>query len=129
VAFPALAGAAAAMVLPSASGTTTAGATLLAVGALALLAGHTWGLLVLVPSHATLVGRVAPSVATHGGLHGNAVAVAIVLVTALPGMVLGALLLPRIVEAVAPHTPKRAQAVAVAFLALSLACCLIVPAL
>src|SRR5687768_8505984 len=66
VSLPALAGATAAVMVPGVSSTATAGATLLAVGGLALLAGHTWGLLVVVPSDLVLVGRLWPVLALYG---------------------------------------------------------------
>src|SRR6266487_3291313 len=85
----ALAGAGAAMLLPG--GTTGAGAALLAVGALALLAGHTWGLMVSI--QATL----------------RAAAVAVVLVTALPALALIAVVLPQIAQQLPPEGARRAR--------------------
>jgi hypothetical protein len=62
VGLPALAGAGAAFAVPgSASGLAT-GASILALAALALLAGHAWALFVMVTSQVTLVGRLGPVV-------------------------------------------------------------------
>src|SRR5688572_15076757 len=103
VALPALGGAIAALMVPGASNTATAGATMLAVGALALLAGHTWGLIVVVSSHITLVGRLWPALALVGPGHSleggmlGAATISVVLVTALPAIGLSAILLPRMV--------------------------------
>jgi hypothetical protein len=136
VAIPALGGASAALALPGLSPTTSAGASVLAVGALAVLAGHTWGLLVVVASHVTLVGRLWPSLAhavqgdpgaPPGGVLGEG-AIAVVLVTALPALALLALLLPTIVEHVLGRRSPRVKGLAVAGLALLGAVALVLPA-
>src|SRR4051812_39447629 len=62
-AVPALLGAIAALALPGTTSPASAEAAMLAVGAIALLAGHTWGLLVALSSHVPLVGRVWPALA------------------------------------------------------------------
>ncbi|MBI4509682.1 MAG: hypothetical protein HY698_08585 [Deltaproteobacteria bacterium] len=135
VAIPALGGALCALVVPGASTTATAGATVLAVGALALLAGHTWGLLVVVPSHLTLVGRLWPMLALSSpsqsppGGDLEAFAISMVLVTALPGLVLAATLLPRITALVLVDRSPRVQSLVVAATAMLLAAALILPAL
>jgi len=132
VALPALGGAAAALLVPGVSSTATAGATLLAVGALALLAGHTWGLLVIVPSHLTLVGRLWPALALSGpGQGGNlsSAAIAIVLLTALPTLALSSLMLPRIVQHLLVDKSPRTQSFVVASAAFLLAAALVLPAL
>jgi hypothetical protein len=133
VALPALGGAAAALIVPGVSSTATAGATLLAVGALALLAGHTWGLLVVVPSHLVLVGRLWPVLALYGpgqpegGSIGTG-AVAVVLVTALPALALSAVLLPRIVGHLMGNRSAREQGWVVAGAAALLAAAMVLPA-
>ena len=133
VSLPALAGATAALMVPGVSSTATAGATLLAVGALALLAGHTWGLLVVVPSHLVLVGRLWPVLALYGpgqpegGAMGT-VAVAVVLVTALPALGLSAVLLPRIVGHLLVDRSPRMQSFVVAGAAALLAAAMVLPA-
>lgn len=132
VVLPALGGASAALLIPGVSGAATAGATLLAVGALAILAGHAWGLFVVLPSHLTLVGRLWPSLGHVHDAHASSLgagAVAVVLVTALPALALSAILLPRITRHVlGRHAPRR-QAALVGATALLLAAALIVPAL
>ncbi len=127
VCLPALAGAAAALLLPG--GKTGAGAALLAVGALALLAGHTWGLMVSIPAHITLVGRVWPELAhvsTEPAPH--TVALAVVLVTALPALALIAVVLPQIAQQLLPDRTRRTRSLFVAGSALALAAALILPA-
>src|SRR5688572_27989981 len=114
IAMPALGGAAAALLVPGASSTVMAGATLLAVGALAVLAGHTWGLMVVLPAHITLVGRLWPSLALKGPTHTDPVdlgtgAITVVLVTALPALILSAMLLPRMVSNVMVNRSAREQ--------------------
>jgi hypothetical protein len=129
VCLSALIGAAAALALPGASGTTAAGAALLAVGALALLAGHTWGLMVSIPAHITLVGRVWPEL-THAAALATVreAAIAVVLVTALPALALTVVVLPEIARHLVPERSPRMRAVFVAGSALALAAALILPA-
>src|SRR5262245_59911779 len=100
VVIPALLAAVAALAIPGATNTATAEGTMLAVGALALQAGHTWGLIVVVSSHMSLVGRVWPTLALvtpehQPGTLGTS-AIAVILVTALPTLILAGLLLPRV---------------------------------
>jgi hypothetical protein len=131
---PALAGAVAALALPGTTSAASAEAAMLAVGALALLAGHTWGLLVVVSSHVPLVGRLWPALAQvhgsagHPGDSSSAGAVAVVLVTALPAVILGTLLLPRMVRHVFPDGSPRAHSLCVTGMALLLGASLVLPA-
>jgi hypothetical protein len=132
ISVPALAGACAALLVPGATSTTAAGATLLAVGAIALLAGHAWGLLVSIPSHVTLVGRVWPALTLSSvdGSPGTAAAVAVVLVTALPALALLAVVLPQIARhVVGEEASPRAHAAFVAVSAVALALAVILPAI
>jgi hypothetical protein len=130
LAFPALAGAVAALVIPGPSGTMSAGAALLAVGALAMLAGHTWGLLVSIPSHVTLVGRLWPDLAHPAHVASfHLGAAAVVLVTAVPALALTSVVLPEIAHHLFHDRPRRTQALFVAASAVGLAASLIVPAL
>lgn len=132
ICLPALAGAGAALLVPGATSSTAAGATLLAVGAIALLAGHAWGLLVSIPSHVTLVGRVWPALtlASLDGSPRTAAAVAIVLVTALPALALTAVVLPQIARhVVGEQASPRVHAAVVAASAIALALTLILPAI
>ncbi len=126
-----LAGAGAAMLLPEASGTSAAGAAVLAVGALALLAGHAWGLMVSIPSHLTLVGRLWPhlSLAHASGGTLGAAATALLIVTAIPTLALAAVALPQIVRQLLPDAGRRVHAAIVGSTALALAAALIVPSL
>ena len=130
ISLPALAGACAALLVPGATTSTAAGAALLAVGAIALLAGHAWGLLVSIPSHVTLVGRVWPSLTVStDGSSATAAAVAVVLVTALPALALTAVVLPQIARhVVGDAASPRVHAAVVAISAVGLAASLIVPA-
>jgi len=125
----ALAAAGAALLLPEISGTAAAGAALLAVGALALLAGHTWGLMVSIPSHLTLVGRLWPQLSLAGGSSLRAAAIALILVTAVPALALAAVVLPQIADRLLPRSTRRMRAAVVAGSALALAAALIVPAI
>jgi hypothetical protein len=127
IALSALCGALVTLAVPSASGTSAAGASVLAVGALALLAGHTWGLLVSVPSHVTLVGQLWPTfLPTHAGP--PPVAAAVVLVTALPALALTAIVLPQIANHLLHDRPQRMRHAFVAASALALAASLVAPA-
>lgn len=134
ISLPALAGACAALLVPGQASTTAAGAALLAVGAIALLAGHAWGLMVSIPSHVTLVGRVWPAL-TAGTLSGpsgssaTAAAVAIVIVTALPALALTTVVLPQIATHVLGEQRKRAHGLFVAGSAVALVAALVLPAL
>ena len=135
-AVPALLGAIAALALPGTTSPATAEAAMLAVGALALLAGHTWGLLVALSSHVPLVGRVWPAL-THVNLNAHAVggdsnvaagAVAIVLVTAVPVVMLSMLLFPRLLAHVVPGASPRTQGWATIAVAVVLGASLVLPA-
>jgi len=111
------------------SGTAAAGATLLAVGALALLAGHTWGLMVSIPAHLTLVGRIWPqlSLAAASASAWRAAATALVIVTAIPALALAAVVLPQIARHLLPGGTPRARRLLVAGTATALAAALILP--
>ncbi len=129
VCLTALAGAGAALLLPGTSGTTAAGAALLALGALALLAGHTWGLMVSIPAHLTLVGRLWPhlSLAAAPTESLRAAATALVLVTTVPALVLAAAVLPQIADHLLPGGTRRSRGLVVAGSAVALAAALILP--
>ena len=66
-AVPALVAAVAALVVAAAGSPAPAEGALLAVGALALLAGHTWGNLVVVAAHVPLVGHLTFSTLPSAG--------------------------------------------------------------
>jgi hypothetical protein len=137
-AVPALLGAIAALALPGTTSPATAEAAMLAVGALALLAGHTWGLLVALSSHVPLVGRIWPAL-THLNVHATSGAsgsestvatgaVAVVLVTAVPVVMLSMLLFPRLVAHIMPGASPRLHAWATAGVAIALGASLVLPA-
>jgi hypothetical protein len=130
VGVPALAGAVAALAIPGTTSAMSAEAALLAVGALALLAGHTWGLLVALSSHVPLVGRVWPALGSAGqpGSEMATGAVAVILVTAIPVIVLATLLFPRLTAHLAPNASPRVQSLLSAGLAVVLAASVILPA-
>jgi len=101
----ALLSAASAMVLPGPAGQLTGFSSVLLVGALALLAGHAWGVLVIASAEVLILGKAWPivsSIITSGepvsGL-GSAAAIVTTL-AALPGLVLFAATLPFMVEVV-----------------------------
>lgn len=130
IGLSALAGACAALVLPGATSPVSAGAALLAVGALAFLAGHGWGLTVSVPSHVAVAGHVWPNLAYHGqATPFNTAADAVVLITALPALALAVILLPRLAREVLGNRPARARAAFVAAGAAALVAALLLPAL
>ena len=135
-AVPALLGALAALALPGTTSPATAEAAMLAVGALALLAGHTWGLLVALSSHVPLVGRIWPAV-THVNVNAASAsgdttvaagAIAVVLVTAVPVVILSMLLFPRLVALLVPGASPRTQAWATIAVAIALGASLVLPA-
>jgi hypothetical protein len=135
-AVPAFLGAIAALALPGTTSPATAEAAMLAVGAIALLAGHTWGLLVALSSHVPLVGRIWPAVA-HLHMHTappagestmTAGAIAVVLVTAVPVVMLSMLLFPRLVAHLVPGASPRIHAWATAAVAIALGASLVLPA-
>lgn len=131
---PALLGACAALALPNAGEKVTAQAAMLAVGALAILAGHTWGLLLALASHVPLLGRVWPVLvagqAQTPGQDGAlaAGAVAVVVVTALPVVALAAALFPRLMAMVVPEASPRTHALATLGFAVGLGASLVLPA-
>jgi hypothetical protein len=126
-----LAGAGAALLLPEISGTAAAGAALLAVGALALLAGHTWGLMVSIPSHLTLVGRLWPHLSMIRGAEGSlrAAGTTLILITAIPALALAAVVVPQIVDHLLPGRTRRTRSLVVAGSTLALVAALVLPSL
>ncbi|HKA90494.1 MAG TPA: hypothetical protein VKE22_22685 [Haliangiales bacterium] len=95
--------AAGAALFPGVSSSVAPGAALLAVGGLALLAGHAWAQMVAAPAHVALAGRAAIGAPT--------ATLAIVAVTALPAaLVCGALLSRAILRFVESRRATPAQA-------------------
>lgn len=98
MAVPALLAAGAALSLPGPTGQETGIASILAVGAIALLAGHRWGLLIAAAAAVGLLGKVWPIVAAPDTSSWGLVAAWAAVVTAIPGVVLFFTTLPRTVE-------------------------------
>ena len=96
VALSALLGALAAISLPGAASQTAGMAVILAVAAIALLAGHRWSLMIIVAAQVLILGKVWP-IALHGsGMVEGAAIVATL--CALPSLVLLRKTVPTIVE-------------------------------
>jgi hypothetical protein len=113
VALAGLLGALAAIALPTGSGPSPEVSAVLAVGALALLAGHAWGLLIVAASDLILVGGLWPLLAFHRSPHSVTLAAALALAGALPGLVVFTRTLPGTVELVLGDRPRfRSYAVA-----------------
>jgi hypothetical protein len=128
VAISGLASAVAAIALP-ASAQTGEIASILAIGALALLAGHGWGLPVVTVVEVALLGRLLP-LALHDWPPGPAVQLALytALLGALPGLLLLRESLPRAVELIlGPQCAPRARAAGVTIAAALSGLGLIVP--
>ncbi len=101
VAGTGLLGAIAVMLLPGELGQSPEIAAVLAVGALALMAGHKWALLIVALADAMLVGRVWPVIAFPDNQSSLAVVIAMVaLLAAVPGMVQLGRTLPRTVDVI-----------------------------
>ncbi len=101
----ALISASSAMALPGQASQLTGFSSVLLVGALALLAGHAWGVLVIAVAEVLILGKAWPivsSMITSGdSASGHTAAAAIVTtVAALPGLVLVAATLPFMVEVI-----------------------------
>ena len=126
--FPGLAGALAALFVPGATSPTAAGGALVAMGALALLAGHAWGASVSVPSHVALAGHVWPDMASAPSPATRA-AIVIVLVTALPALALLRGVLRETATDLVGERRPRARNLFLAIAAAGLVAALVLPAL
>jgi len=125
-------GALAAMLLPVQSGSTPQTpeiAAVLAVGALALLAGHAWGLLIVALADVMLIGTVWPLVVFLQGSTLEIAAAATALGGALPGLILVTRTLPRTVEVVVGTDHGRLRNVSVAASSVMVALWLTLPVL
>jgi len=130
VSVSALIGACAALALPGPTGNAAAIASVLIIGALALLAGHTWGLLVVAAADVLLLGHVWPLIAFSGaGGAQGALAAATALVSALPGLALLGVALPALVDVVLDEPSERIRSAGVATFAVGAALALVLPAL
>jgi hypothetical protein len=98
VAWLGLLAALAAMTLPTSAGYTPEIASVLAVGSIAVLAGHAWGLLIVALADVLLIGKVWPVALLAAGDPQWAGIAA--LVGALPGLLVLSRTLPRTVEVV-----------------------------
>lgn len=130
VTISALIGAAAALALPGPAGPATGVAAVLAVGALALLAGHAWGVLVTGTAQVVLVGNVWPLLALQPppDAFGTA-AIVTALVSALPGLAMIGWTLPAVVDVVlGEERGERARGYGVACGAVVMALVLVLPA-
>lgn len=89
----------AAFAIPGRTGNPAEIAAVLAVGAIAMMAGHGWGLLVVTSAELLLLGTIWPTLAFPPD-HGSAAALATytAVVAALPGLVLLGPTLPQIAE-------------------------------
>jgi hypothetical protein len=109
----ALLSAGSAMALPGPAGDITGFSSVLFVGAIALLAGHAWGILVIAAAEVLILGKVWPIVSelsTTGELASHAGAAAIVTTLgALPGLALFVVTLPFMVEVIIGAKDSRVQ--------------------
>lgn len=109
----ALISAATSMAAPGPSGDITGFAAVLAVGAIALLAGHAWGILVVAASEVLILGKAWPIVSnaiTSDAVSSWAGISAITAtLTALPGLVLFIVTLPYMVEVIIGAKDSRIQ--------------------
>jgi hypothetical protein len=96
VAVLAFAGAILTMAIPGPATEITGVATILALGSLALLAGHTWGAVVIAAADVVLAAKLWPLVLLTSP---PSITASIALGLTLPGLVLFAVTLPNIVEA------------------------------
>ena len=97
----------AAMTIPGPATEVTGIATILALGSLALLAGHNWGAVVLSAGALVLVGKLWPLVFLAAG--SPDIAAVVTLALAIPGLALFAMTLPNTVEAVTGTSHRGAQ--------------------
>jgi hypothetical protein len=109
----ALLSAGSAMAIPGPAGDVTGFASVLFVGAIALLAGHAWGILVVATAEMLIVGKVWPIVTalfTSSTLDSmTALSATTALITALPGLALFVATLPYTVEVVLGQNQSRAH--------------------
>lgn len=132
-AFIAVISASSAMALPGPGGDVTGFASVLLVGAIALIAGHAWGILVIAAAEVTILGKVWPIVMdaiTTGELGTMTTATAgTALISALPGLALFMVTLPTTVEIILGEKDSRFQRPAVALSAGATLFWLVQPAL
>lgn len=127
VALAGLVGALAAIALPTGSGPPPEVAAVLAVGCLALLAGHAWGLLIVAVADLLLVAALWPLLVFHGHTTAVTVAAVVALLGALPGVALLRRTLPGTVELVLGTRAARFRSTAVALTSVLAAVWMILP--
>lgn len=114
-----LVSAVAALAIPGPAGEITGIASVLAVGAIAILAEHAWGLLLVAVAEVLLVGKVWPALAFSSPEGMGPVVAGIALVAALPGLYLFVRTLPRTIEMVLGKGQTRLHRASVTATALS----------
>ncbi len=102
-----------AMAIPGPAGDITGFSSVLIVGALALLAGHHWGILVIAASEVLVLGKAWPividAITSSGDSHVALAAGLTSTLCALPGLLLFAVTLPFTVEVVIGEKGSAAQ--------------------
>ena len=102
-----------AMAMPGPSSDITGFSSVLFVGAIALLAGHAWGILVIAAAEVLILGKAWPIVSdmiTTGGLSSHTGATALIAtISALPGLALFAVTLPFTIEVIIGAKDSRIQ--------------------
>lgn len=107
-----LAAALAAMALPTGTSYAPEIASVLAVSALALLAGHAWGLLIVALADVLLIGSIWPVLLSNAG-DTLKITAGVAIVAALPGLLALGRTLPRLVELVIGRPESRWRPVGV----------------
>ena len=118
-----------AMVLPGPSSGVTQIAAILAVGSLALFAGHRWGLMVVGVADVLLLGQIWPLLAFGHNPPWTWATAGVALTCAIPGVFIAVLTLPRMVELVLGPCTDRQHSAGVTCCAVLLAVGLVLPAL
>lgn len=98
------------LVLPGPANEATGVASVLALGSLALLAGHQWGAVVVSVADLALVGKLWPAVFLNADAPELFATIAFAL--AIPGLILFAVTLPTTAETILGKTSPRTQELA-----------------
>lgn len=134
VAWLALLAACAGFAIPGKTGELSGISTILAVAAIATLAGHGWGILVVAAADVALVAEVWPIVANLGTIAGTTnsdwtrLGAGFALALAAPGLVVFAVTLPRTVAMLVGRRSGRRHTVGLAAAAIATCAYLAVPA-
>jgi len=118
----------AAMAIPGPAGDVTGIASVLAVGAIALMAQHAWGLLIVGVADLALVGKVWPVVVFTSHPDWSTATATLALITALPGLVVFVATLSRTVELVTGGSASRHHRAAMALSGTAAIAWLLMPA-